>query len=138
CVCGESPEIIPCSQWAQDPELGWLARCLRQIEHLHDRPFQFVARWLTAAFSERARSLLGEGKNRSSAELGHLSPRRTLERLIFFNRQRRLGPRVGDARNAIEPAIHRLAILLRIAVLRRADLNGYVLRLTEQRLVLLE
>src|SRR6185503_14333888 len=70
---------------------------------------------------QQLRLVAGEVMNRLRSQRCNLTLRRAPERLVLLERQLRLGRGVGDAGAAIEPAVHRLAVLLRVAMVGGTD-----------------
>ena len=70
--------------------------------------------------------------NRLRSQFGDLAVRRAPEGLVLLQHQLRLRFGVGDAGAAIEPPVHRLAVLLRVAVVGRPDEVGDVVLRAEQ------
>ena len=79
-----------------------------------------------------------ERHQRARTGFGHLTAWCAEQIRVFFDGDRRLGGSGGNAGDFAEEAIHRLAVRLRVAMWIRADVELDVLRLTEQRVELLQ
>ena len=112
--------ILPVGQRPQDAEFRNAGPCW-QSKYLRNRLRQRGAVEVETFRRQRSRLLLREAVNRFRFQLGHLAARRGQQGLVFFQHQFRFRPGIGDSRAAVEPAVHRFAVFLRVAVIRRSD-----------------
>src|SRR5262249_10200744 len=75
-------------------------------------------------FRQRLRFRLREYEQRLRIQLRYLPLRRALQRLILFQDQLRLALRIGNAGDAVKPAVHPFTVFLREAVIARTDIES--------------
>ena len=110
----------------------------RKLKGVLQRAPQRRAGERRTARAESGGALAREGENGPRLHLADLSARGAAQRLIGFHGQRGFRPRLRAARHVVEPAIHRFAIRLGIAMVIRSDEEPDVLLRAEQPIKILQ